>query len=180
MTMALSAVSAVMRTFGNIPRAVPSDEAPSGDVVVPSRSDLSKFSKAAAIGTRAETAPATAPFSGVAVPPLGTAPPLPLVGDPSESRRERAALVPGAIALAAPSPLLGPDRCPTKISFRTLATWGALPYLRRYTRTVVPLVSARSSRSTHAIARSRYLGFLVTTSTAFMRWIGWNRTIPWP
>src|SRR5271166_6487364 len=107
--MALSAVSGVIRTFWNTPRAALSVETADGDVVVSSRSLLSKFSNAAEIGPATRAAPGAAPFCAVVVPLLDGLPLLPLPGDPSESRRERAALVPGAIWPAAVSPMFGLD-----------------------------------------------------------------------
>src|SRR6516165_4619301 len=97
--MALSAVSAVMRTFWNTPRALPSVEVADGDVAVSVSRSLSKFSNAVAIGpaARAPDVPGAAPFCAVVIPLLDAPPLLPLFGESSESRRDRAALVPGAI-----------------------------------------------------------------------------------
>src|SRR6516164_6438132 len=115
--MALAAVSGVIRTFWKTPRAAVSVDVANGDVPVSvSVSLLSKFSNAAAIGPpRPGAAPGVAPFWAVVVPVLDAPAVLPIFDDPSESRRDRPALIPGASWPAGVSPVFEPDRCVRKI-----------------------------------------------------------------
>jgi hypothetical protein len=126
----LLTVSAVIRTFWNLP----------GDALPPNAAEASpgesasEFFRFENVSKDAEIGP-PARLAAPKAPPLDWLFALPFVlllcvPWPSESSRDSAVIVPGAIGLVRVS-VPAPDRFETKILLRILAICAALPYYNR-------------------------------------------------